>query len=93
MTACGRICCDADGRLNTASVLLEGTRELNKGRVTKLNLSQVPNYSIFPGQVVAAHGASLNGGTTFAASKLLGASMPSFAVRDVDRSGLERSSR
>lgn len=88
MTTCGRICCDADGKLNAASVLLEGSRELSKGQVAKLNLNQLPGYSIFPGQIVAVQGSSLGGGTGFAVTKMFGASMMDFHQKEVKRTGL-----
>jgi len=37
--------------MNASSVLLEGTRRTSQGRLVRLNLSQVKNYSLFPGQV------------------------------------------
>ena len=37
--------------MNASSILLEGTRRVSQGRMVRLNLSQVKNYSLFPGQV------------------------------------------
>lgn len=37
--------------MNATSILLEGTRRVSQGRMVRLNLSQVKNYSLFPGQV------------------------------------------
>ena len=48
---CGRICCDAMGKLNSKSILLEGTMELSNGDRIKFDPSKLPNYSFFPGQV------------------------------------------
>lgn len=48
----GRICCDSEGRLNANSLLLQGTQDLSRGHVLPLDVSQVKEYSIFPGQVV-----------------------------------------
>lgn len=57
----GRICCDSDGKLNTASVLLEGTKQLSSGLRVKLDLSKLNQYSIFPGQIVAVKGVNPTG--------------------------------
>jgi DNA polymerase alpha subunit B len=47
----GRICCDSEGRLNERSVLLEGSIELSNGMRTKLDLSKLESFKLFPGQV------------------------------------------
>lgn len=47
----GRICCDSEGRLNERSVLLEGSVELSNGMRTKLDLSKLESFKLFPGQV------------------------------------------
>lgn len=47
----GRICCDSEGRLNERSVLLEGSIELSNGMRTRLDLSKLDSFKIFPGQV------------------------------------------
>ncbi len=47
----GRICCDSEGRLNERSVLLEGSVELSSGMRTKLDLSKLEGFKLFPGQV------------------------------------------
>jgi DNA polymerase alpha subunit B len=50
--AVGRICCeDAAGKLNEQSVVLESSRSMGMGKRVKLNLSNLPGYSVFPGQV------------------------------------------
>ena len=52
----GRICCDSEGRLNERSVLLEGSVELSSGMRTKLDLSKLDSFKLFPGQVsIALH--------------------------------------
>lgn len=50
----GRICCDSEGRLNERSVLLEGSVELSNGMRTKLDLSKLDSFKLFPGQVSIA---------------------------------------
>lgn len=53
----GRICCDANGKLNSSSVLLEAARgHPSYGVTVPLNLSSVSQYAIFPGQVIAVEG-------------------------------------
>jgi DNA polymerase alpha subunit B len=50
--AVGRICCeDAAGKLNEQSVVLETSRSMGMGKRVKLNLSNLPEYAVFPGQV------------------------------------------
>ena len=47
----GRICCDSEGQLNASSVLLEGSVELSNGMRTRLDLSKLDSFKVFPGQV------------------------------------------
>ncbi|KAL3154503.1 hypothetical protein ABBQ32_013965 [Trebouxia sp. C0010 RCD-2024] len=54
----GRICCDSEGRLNERSVLLEGSIELSNGMRTRLDLSKLDSFKIFPGQVVVVKGSN-----------------------------------
>ncbi|RUS86560.1 hypothetical protein EGW08_005699 [Elysia chlorotica] len=53
VTVSGRICCDSIGRLNNQSVLLEGSRDSSAGKSISLDLSELKQYSLFPGQVQA----------------------------------------
>ena len=53
MTVVGRICCDSNGKLNAKSVLLEGSRETSAGRHIPVDLTNLPQYSLFPGQVTS----------------------------------------
>ena len=47
----GRVRCDTDeGRLNSSSVMLEGSIEYSEGQLARLDLSKVPSCSLFPGQ-------------------------------------------
>merc|ERR1719376_128272 len=59
----GRICCDSEGKMNPASVLLEGGLELSSANVLRLDLSRLDRYALFPGQVVAASGVNTSGST------------------------------
>nr|SVE74242.1 EOG090X07VJ [Daphnia barbata] len=59
----GRICCDATSgsRLNTSSLLLEGTRNTSSGQSVPLDVSHLKEFSFFPGQVVAVEGSNPTG--------------------------------
>lgn len=63
VTVAGRICLDAvgEGRLNAQSVVLEGSRETSNGSRVRLDLSAVPDFSLFPGQIVACQGTNTTG--------------------------------
>ncbi|NXQ28576.1 DPOA2 polymerase, partial [Alaudala cheleensis] len=51
VTVLGQIGCDGNGKLNASSVLLVGDREHSGGAQVPLDLSELPEYSLFPGQV------------------------------------------
>lgn len=61
VTVCGRICCDSVGRLNSQSVLLEGSRDMSGGKTISLDLSELKQYSLFPGQIIACEGVNTTG--------------------------------
>ncbi|XP_066282662.1 DNA polymerase alpha subunit B-like isoform X2 [Branchiostoma lanceolatum] len=62
ITVSGRVCCDmSTGRLNAHSVLLEGSTETSAGKTVHLDLSEVTEYSLFPGQIVACDGLNSTG--------------------------------
>lgn len=46
----GQICCDSNGKLNAQSVLLEAGPEQG-GQHVAVDLSELKEYSLFPGQV------------------------------------------
>ena len=52
MSVIGRICCDSNGKLNSQSVILEGSQELTSGQQIKLDLSELHQFALFPGQVM-----------------------------------------
>ena len=58
---CGRVCCDSNGKLNAHSVVLEGSRETSAGRHIPMDISDVPQYSLFPGQIIAVEGVNSTG--------------------------------
>ncbi|ELU04244.1 hypothetical protein CAPTEDRAFT_95153, partial [Capitella teleta] len=57
----GRICCDCNGKLNAQSVILEGCRGVSAGCRVPVDLSQLPQYALFPGQIVAMRGTNSSG--------------------------------
>ncbi|XP_076442613.1 DNA polymerase alpha subunit B-like isoform X2 [Babylonia areolata] len=50
----GRVACDSQGRLNSQSVVLEGSRDTSIGVSIPVDLSDLKDYALFPGQVIAA---------------------------------------
>ncbi|GMH43711.1 hypothetical protein BSKO_11633 [Bryopsis sp. KO-2023] len=62
----GRICCDAEGRLNQESILLEGSLQYSGGSRVKLDVSRMADFSLFPGQVVVVNGLNPTGGKLMA---------------------------
>ncbi|ESW35722.1 hypothetical protein PHAVU_001G259300 [Phaseolus vulgaris] len=68
--AVGMICCDAEGRLNEKSVMLQSSIEHSGGECVRLDLQRLNHYSIFPGQVVGIGGHNPSG-HCFIASKLV----------------------
>ncbi|XP_031443324.1 DNA polymerase alpha subunit B-like [Clupea harengus] len=68
MTVLGQVCCDSNGKLNAQSVLLEAGQE-HGGRQVRLDLSDLREYSLFPGQVVIMEGMNTDG-LKFMPSKL-----------------------
>jgi DNA polymerase alpha subunit B len=57
----GRVIAEGDGRLNEASVLLEGSVKHSEGNRVRLELRDLPSFALFPGQVVAVEGANPSG--------------------------------
>lgn len=46
----GQVCCDGNGKLNAHSVLLEAGQDQG-GRQVPVDLSELKEFSLFPGQV------------------------------------------
>jgi len=60
----GRICLDpptTTARPTATSLVLETSRRLGGGSRVPLNLSKVPSFSLFPGQVVGVRGVNASG--------------------------------
>ncbi|EEF47552.1 DNA polymerase alpha subunit B [Ricinus communis] len=78
--AVGMICCDGEGRLNEKSVLLQSSIEHSGGQRVHLDLHNLSQFSIFPGQIVAIEGHNPSG-HCLVASKLVD-SIPLSAAPD-----------
>uniref|UniRef100_A0A8C3LQ75 DNA polymerase alpha subunit B N-terminal domain-containing protein n=1 Tax=Chrysolophus pictus TaxID=9089 RepID=A0A8C3LQ75_CHRPC len=61
VTVLGRIGCDSNGKLNPKSAVLEGDRERSAGAQIPLDLSELRDFSLFPGQVVVMEGTNSTG--------------------------------
>ncbi|KAF2825761.1 DNA polymerase alpha, subunit B [Ophiobolus disseminans] len=71
IVAVGRIASDAsEGKLNTAALVLEGSRRYGSGRRITLNVDGLINYNFFPGQIVALRGTNASG-DAFVVSEIL----------------------
>lgn len=69
--AVGRICSDtSEGKLNTASIVLEGSRRWGSGRRVPLKVENLATYNFFPGQIVAVRGTNASG-DAFVVSEVL----------------------
>lgn len=59
---CGRVCNESvKGKLMAKSVLLEGSRLFSGGRRVELDLQNLSQYAVFPGQIVLVHGINASG--------------------------------
>jgi DNA polymerase alpha subunit B len=69
--AVGRIASDSlEGKLNTASLVLETSRRMGAGRRVPLRVDALPGYHFFPGQIVAFRGTNASG-EYFSVSEML----------------------
>lgn len=60
--AVGRIASDtAEGKLNSASLVLEMSRRMGAGLRVPLKVDALPSYQFFPGQIVAVKGTNASG--------------------------------
>ncbi|KAL5347733.1 DNA-directed DNA polymerase alpha subunit pol12 [Pseudogymnoascus australis] len=87
IVALGRIASDsADGKLNTASLVLETSRRMGNGLRVPLRLGAVPSFQFFPGQIVALRGINASG-EEFTVSEVL--EIPLLPVAASTPQGLE----
>ncbi|XP_048318477.1 uncharacterized protein LOC107428341 [Ziziphus jujuba] len=57
----GMICCDGEGHLNEKSTMLQSSVEHSGGQRVRLELQNLSQYSIFPGQIVGIEGHNPSG--------------------------------
>ncbi|OBT87891.1 hypothetical protein VE02_02652 [Pseudogymnoascus sp. 03VT05] len=87
IVAIGRIASDsADGKLNTASLVLETSRRMGNGLRVPLRLGSVAGFQFFPGQIVALRGINASG-EEFTVSEVL--DIPLLPVAASTPQGLE----
>merc|ERR1719272_1740142 len=76
MTVAGRVCGEVEGRLNAKSVFIEGSRARSNGFRVRLDLSQCPEYALFPGQLIGVCGINAAGHTILAQRVLTAPRVP-----------------
>lgn len=81
ITVLGQVCCDSNGKLNAQSVLLEAGPEQG-GQQVPVDLSELKEYSLFPGQVVVMEGMNTTGRKLMASKLHEGVPLP-FYTPDV----------
>uniref|UniRef100_A0ACD6AND1 Uncharacterized protein n=1 Tax=Avena sativa TaxID=4498 RepID=A0ACD6AND1_AVESA len=70
MFSVGMVICDGEGRLNEKSILLQGSVEHSRGQRVRLDLKDINQFSLFPGQVVGIEGHNPSG-HCFVVSRLI----------------------
>ncbi|KAF3693966.1 DNA polymerase alpha subunit B DNA polymerase alpha 70 kDa subunit [Channa argus] len=75
ITVLGQVCCDSNGKLNVQSVLLETGPEQG-GQQVPVDLSELKEYSLFPGQVVVMEGMNTTGRKLMASKLYEGVPLP-----------------
>ncbi|KAF3838507.1 hypothetical protein F7725_010275 [Dissostichus mawsoni] len=75
ITVLGQVCCDSNGKLNAHSVLLEAGPEQG-GQQIPVDLSELKDYSLFPGQVVVMEGMNTTGRKLMASKLYEGVPLP-----------------
>ncbi|KAK2849043.1 hypothetical protein Q5P01_008877 [Channa striata] len=78
ITVLGQVCCDSNGKLNAQSVLLEAGPEQG-GQQVPVDLSELKEYSLFPGQVVVMDGMNTTGRKLMASKVYEGVPLPFYA--------------
>ncbi|XP_027628233.1 DNA polymerase alpha subunit B isoform X5 [Tupaia chinensis] len=85
VTLLGQIGCDSNGKLNNKSVILEGDREHSSGAQIPVDLSELKEYSLFPGQVVIMEGINTTGRKLVATKLYEGVPLPFYQPTEEDR--------
>ncbi|KAM5249057.1 DNA polymerase alpha subunit B [Ctenodactylus gundi] len=89
VTVLGQIGCDSNGKLNSKSVVLEGDREQSCGAQIPVDLSELKEYSLFPGQVVIMEGLNTTGRKLIVTKLYEGVPLPFYHPTEED-GGLEQ---
>lgn len=76
VTLLGQIGCDSNGKLNAKSVVLEGDQEHSSGMQVPVDLSELKEFSLFPGQVVVMEGTNSTGRKLVASKLYEGVPLP-----------------
>ncbi|XP_042294904.1 DNA polymerase alpha subunit B isoform X1 [Sceloporus undulatus] len=84
VTVLGRIGCDSNGKLNAKSIVLEGDQEHSSGGLLPVDVSELPEYSLFPGQVVVMEGINSTGKQFFASKLYEGVPLPFLKPPELD---------
>ncbi|XP_023420163.1 DNA polymerase alpha subunit B isoform X2 [Cavia porcellus] len=84
ITVLGQIGCDSNGKLNSKSVILEGDREHSSGAQVPVDLSELKEYSLFPGQVVIMEGINTTGRKLVATKLYEGVPLPFYEPTEED---------
>ncbi|XP_043982875.1 DNA polymerase alpha subunit B isoform X1 [Gambusia affinis] len=79
ITVLGQICCDGNGKLNAQSVLLEAGPE-HGGQLVPVDLSELKQFSLFPGQVVLMEGMNTTGRKLVASKLYEGVPLPFYST-------------
>ena len=81
----GRIVADSsDGKLNPASLILEGDDFTSQGRRVKLDISELREVSLFPGQTVVVRGNNTSGRKLVAKTIYYGEALPFATTNEAD---------
>lgn len=78
VTVLGQVCCDSNGKLNAQSLLLEAGPEQG-GQQVSVDLSELGEYSLFPGQVVVMEGMNTTGRRLVASKLYEGVPLPFYS--------------
>ncbi|KAM4848023.1 DNA polymerase alpha subunit B isoform X1 [Urocitellus parryii] len=84
VTLLGQIGCDSNGKLNSKSVILEGDREHSSGAQIPVDLTELKEYSLFPGQVVIMEGINTTGRKLIATKLYEGVPLPFYQPTEED---------
>ncbi|XP_078283843.1 DNA polymerase alpha subunit B [Rhinoraja longicauda] len=93
VTFLGHVACDSNGKLNAKSVVLQGDLEHSAGMQVPVDLSELKEYSLFPGQVVALEGINSTGRCVMASRLHEGVPLPFHSpareLKEEEEAGLE----